>query len=95
MPTTDKAIQALDLDRLLRLRLVVARVGELGLAGWWGTRSRKVAKSVSWVCPNKGAATSSARIHLHQGRSMLPVCRQMERLASTGWRSRSLAGPPS
>lgn len=28
----------MDLDRLLKLRLVVARVGELGLAGWWGTK---------------------------------------------------------
>ena len=29
---------SLDLDCLLKLRLVVARVGELGLAGWWGTK---------------------------------------------------------
>jgi len=30
--------QPLDLDHILKLRLVVARVGELGLAGWWGTK---------------------------------------------------------
>lgn len=28
----------LDLDRLLRLRLVVARQGEMDLAGWWNTK---------------------------------------------------------
>jgi len=32
------SLQPLDFDRLLKLRLVVARVGELGLAGWWGTK---------------------------------------------------------
>ena len=27
----------IDLDRLLKLRLVVARYGEMDLAGWWNT----------------------------------------------------------
>lgn len=38
MSTQFSTSQALDFDRLLKLRLVVARVGELGLAGWWGTK---------------------------------------------------------
>lgn len=29
----------IDQNHLLRLRLVVARVGELGLAGWWGSNA--------------------------------------------------------
>ena len=29
---------SIDLDRLFRLRLVVARVGEMDLARWWNTR---------------------------------------------------------
>ena len=29
-----------DLDRLLRLRLVVARFGEMDLARWWNTRGQ-------------------------------------------------------
>ena len=28
----------IDLDRLLRLRLVVARSGEMDLARWWNTK---------------------------------------------------------
>jgi len=31
---------ALDLDRLLRLRLVVARFGEMDLARWWNTKGQ-------------------------------------------------------
>jgi hypothetical protein len=31
----------LDFDALLRLRLVVARFGEMDLARWWNTRARK------------------------------------------------------
>ena len=31
---------ALDFDRLLKLRLVVARVGEMDLAKWWNTRGQ-------------------------------------------------------
>lgn len=31
---------AVDLDRLLKLRLVVARVGEMDLAGWWNTKGQ-------------------------------------------------------
>lgn len=38
MPSPHDEPRNLDIDRLLRLRLVVARVGELGLAGWWGTK---------------------------------------------------------
>ena len=34
MPTTSAG---LDLDRLLRFRLVVARVGEMDLARWWNS----------------------------------------------------------
>lgn len=34
------ALSALDLDRLLKLRLVVARFGELDLAKWWNTKSQ-------------------------------------------------------
>lgn len=30
----------IDLDRLLRLRLVAARLGEMGLATWWNTRGQ-------------------------------------------------------
>ena len=33
----DPAPQPLDFDRLLKLRLVVARVGEMDLARWWNT----------------------------------------------------------
>lgn len=32
--------QSLDLDRVLKLRLVVGRVGEMDLAGWWNTNSQ-------------------------------------------------------
>lgn len=32
--------QAVDLDRLFRLRLVVGRVGEMDLAGWWNTKGQ-------------------------------------------------------
>lgn len=32
--------QTVDLERLLRLRLVVARVGEMDLAGWWNTKGQ-------------------------------------------------------
>lgn len=32
------AEQGLDMDRLLRLRLAVARYGEMDIAGWWNTR---------------------------------------------------------
>lgn len=35
-----KIVSADALERLLRLRLVVARVGEADLAGWWNTRSQ-------------------------------------------------------
>ena len=31
--------QNLDLERLMKLRLVVARYGEMDLAGWWNTKS--------------------------------------------------------
>src|SRR5438876_6406557 len=31
---------AIDLDRLLKLRLVVARVGEMDLAKWWNTKGQ-------------------------------------------------------
>jgi hypothetical protein len=31
---------SLDLDRLLKLRLIVARVGEMDLAKWWNTRGQ-------------------------------------------------------
>ena len=31
---------SLDLDRLLKLRLVVARFGEMDLAGWWNTKGQ-------------------------------------------------------
>ena len=30
-------VASLDLDHLLKLRLVVARHGEMDLAGWWNT----------------------------------------------------------
>ncbi len=30
---------AIDLDRLFKLRLVLARYGEMDLAGWWNTQS--------------------------------------------------------
>ena len=30
----------LDIDRLLKLRLIVARVGEMDLAKWWNTRGQ-------------------------------------------------------
>ncbi len=31
---------AIDLDRLLKLRLVVARFGEMDLAKWWNTKGQ-------------------------------------------------------
>ena len=31
---------SIDLDRLLKLRLVVARFGEMDLAKWWNTRGQ-------------------------------------------------------
>jgi hypothetical protein len=31
---------ALDLDRLLKLRLIVARFGEMDLAKWWNTKGQ-------------------------------------------------------
>jgi hypothetical protein len=31
---------AIDFDRLLKLRLVVGRVGEMDLAKWWNTRGQ-------------------------------------------------------
>src|SRR5260370_13518844 len=31
---------AIDLDRLLKLRLVVARFGEMDIAKWWNTRGQ-------------------------------------------------------
>ena len=31
---------SIDLDRLLRLRLVVARFGEMDLAKWWNTKGQ-------------------------------------------------------
>ena len=34
------ALSALDLDRLLKLRLVVARFGEMDIAKWWNTKSQ-------------------------------------------------------
>ena len=34
------AAATLDYDRLLKLRLVVARVGEMGNAGWWNTKGQ-------------------------------------------------------
>ena len=38
MPLPPAHHHALDLDRLLRLRLVVGRVGEADLNGWWNTQ---------------------------------------------------------
>lgn len=32
--------QTVDLERLLKLRLVVGRVGEMDLAGWWNTKGQ-------------------------------------------------------
>src|SRR6202012_5254639 len=32
--------EKIDFDRLLKLRLVVARVGEMDLARWWNTRGQ-------------------------------------------------------
>jgi hypothetical protein len=32
--------QSVDLDRVLKLRLVVGRVGEMDLAGWWNTKGQ-------------------------------------------------------
>ena len=32
----------IDFDRLLKLRLIVARVGEMDLAKWWNTRGHSV-----------------------------------------------------
>src|SRR5205823_13489328 len=32
--------QAIDLDRLLKLRLLVARFGEMDLAKWWNTKGQ-------------------------------------------------------
>ena len=37
--STDSSV---DLDRLLKLRIIVARVGEMDLAQWWNTRSTVV-----------------------------------------------------
>jgi len=37
---TKPAAKPLDLDRLLKLRLVVARFGEMDLAKWWNTKSQ-------------------------------------------------------
>jgi hypothetical protein len=34
------SVPAVDLDRLLKLRLVVARFGEMDLARWWNTRGQ-------------------------------------------------------
>lgn len=34
------SIEALDLDYLLKLRVVIARVGEMDLAQWWNTRGQ-------------------------------------------------------
>lgn len=39
MPHTS-ADSAVDLDRLLKLRVIVARVGEMDLAQWWNTKSQ-------------------------------------------------------
>src|SRR5947208_13728638 len=36
-PSEDDGRTVIDLDRLLRLRLVVARHGEMDRAGWWNT----------------------------------------------------------
>jgi len=33
-------VSALDLDRLLKLRLVIARIGEMDRAQWWNTRGQ-------------------------------------------------------
>lgn len=37
-PTTNA--DAVDLERLLKLRLVVARIGEMDRAGWWNTKGQ-------------------------------------------------------
>ena len=39
MPQTS-VDSAVDLDRLLKLRVIVARVGEMDLAQWWNTKSQ-------------------------------------------------------
>ena len=36
----DAGVGMIDLERLMRLRLVVARVGEMDLARWWDTRGQ-------------------------------------------------------
>src|SRR5688500_19898895 len=38
MPSMNR--HAIDLDRLLKLRLVVARFGEMDLAKWWNTKGQ-------------------------------------------------------
>lgn len=38
--TGDAGSAAIDLDRLLKLRLVVARFGEMDLARWWNTKGQ-------------------------------------------------------
>jgi hypothetical protein len=42
MPETRSAPKpsAVDLDRLLRLRIIVARVGEMDIAQWWNTKGQ-------------------------------------------------------
>lgn len=62
----------IDLDRLLRLRLVVARFGELDGARWWNTGSPKEGQLGKW-----GAATLRRGFprthHFAQARSVFAV----------------------
>jgi hypothetical protein len=73
-------VAALDFDRLLKLRLVVARYGEMDLAKWWNTRSQ---------LGRLGAATirrGLPRTHYFaQARSVFAVA---------SWRCREVFDPP-
>lgn len=65
---TSAVDQAIDLDRLLKLRLVVGRVGEMDLAGWWNTKGQLGSLGVSVV--QRGFRRTH---HFAQARSVFAV----------------------
>lgn len=73
--------QPLDLDRLLKLRLIVARLGEMDLARWWNTKGQ---------LGHLGAAALRRGLprthHFGQARSVFAVA---------GHRCREVFDPPS
>ena len=69
---------SIDLDRLLKLRLVVARFGEMDLATWWNTKGQlgRLGSNGSslWARRDVGEENFAGRDDYWHGRSARDAC---------------------